>query len=82
MGRKREILGEEVFYGGGKEGDPRRKETESVDQRTGELGDQSKGRGSLDQRRHWKEKDVFGKEKVSRIEIIKAPWTRVLFDDD
>jgi hypothetical protein len=53
--------------------------------RKGDLGDQSKGKGNLDQRGHWKkEKDVFGKERerVSRIKIIKASWTRVLFDDD
>jgi hypothetical protein len=64
VGRKREILEEEVFYGGGKgERDPRRKEKERIDQRKGDLGDQSKGKGNLDQRGHWKKKKkVFGKE--------------------
>ena len=36
----------------------------------------SKGKGILDQRRHWKKEEVF-----LRIKIIKASWTRVLFDD-
>jgi hypothetical protein len=33
---------------------------------------------SLDQRERWKVKRVFGKR---RIKIIKASWTRVLFED-
>lgn len=52
----------------------------------GDLGDQSKGKGNLDQRGHWKkeEEEVFGKGKegFSGIKITKAFWTRVLFDDD
>ena len=49
----------------------------------GDLGDQSKGKGNLDQRGHWKKKEkVFGEGGgFPRIKIIKASWTRVLFDD-
>jgi hypothetical protein len=37
-----------------------------IDQRKGDLGDQSKGKGNLDQRGHWKEKGVFGKREGFR----------------
>ena len=56
--------------------DPRRKEKERIGQRKRDLGDQSRGKGSLDQRDLWEGGDF------SRIKIIKASWTRVLFDDD
>ena len=85
---KREILEEEVFYGG-------RKGKRSKEEREGEDRSKAKGRsggsvkreeGNLDQRGHWKKKKegVIGKEGegFSRIKIIKASWTRVLFDDD
>jgi hypothetical protein len=37
----------------------------------------------LDQRGHWKKKEeVFEERGCSRIKIIKASWTRVLFGDD
>jgi hypothetical protein len=64
--REVEILEEVVFYGGRKgKRDPRGKEKEKMIKGKGGSGDQSKGKGNLDQRGHWKKekkKEVFGKE--------------------
>ena len=86
---KREILEEEVFYGGGKgKRDPRRKEKERIDQRKRGSGDQSKRKRNPWSKRTLKEEEGEGGlwegrgGGFSRIKIIKASWTRVLFDDD
>ena len=59
----------------------------SKEERKGEddqegIGIIKKRKGILDQRGHWKkEEEVFEEEVFLRIKIIKASWTRVLFDD-
>jgi hypothetical protein len=66
--------------------DPRRKEKERIDQRErGIWVISQEGKGTLDQRGHWKKEEGGSLERrkgrFSRIKIIKASWTCVLFDD-
>ena len=65
------------------ERDPRRKGKERMIRKgSGIVKRERRGR-PFDQRGHWKKREVFGKGgRFSRIKIIKASWTRVLFDDD
>ena len=65
------------------ERDPRRKEKERMIRKGSGIVKKEKERKPFDQRGHWKKKEVFGKEEgggFSRNKIIKASWTRVLFD--
>ena len=60
--------------------DPRGKGKGEDDQEG--IGIIKRRKGMLDQRGHWKKKEVFGRGRrvFLRIKIIKASWTRVLFD--
>jgi hypothetical protein len=79
-------LEEEEFYGGGKgERDPRRKEKERMIRKgSGIVKRERRGnpliKEDIGRRRGgglWE-----GRREVFRGSIIKASWTRVLFDDD
>ena len=48
----------------GKKRSKEEREGEGLIKGRGDLGDQSKERGELDQRGHWKEEEVFGRREV------------------
>ena len=78
-GRREIIGGGGVLWRRKRERDPRRKEKERIDQRKGGSGDQSREKGNLIKEKIGRRRSLGG--GFSRIKMIKASWTRVLFDD-
>ena len=82
MRRKRD-LGEEEFYGGEEEKRSKEeREGEDGSKKKGDLGGQSKGKGTLIKEDIGRRRRRGGLWEGSEGSRIKAPWNRVLFDDD